>query len=262
MSSVKLTRLKVLSFNILAEQFIDYSDLSADYPGIPIRELKEDNRLPKIFNFLKQADADVMLLQEVNNKVYKLLRDSFEKKYTIYALARHKTQEALQKGNTYGNLIMVRDGIFAKGKQTVYNVPILGTAFAILETSVEKSKVLIVNIHLDSDPGESKRRREIKVLMELLKPKLSTHTIILSGDFNTSNANTHKKFNKLRSVVSTAKGTYLADDPMIDWIYVSNAIILSGNVLKPARASPVTPLKKYGSDHYPVIGNIAINHLA
>lgn len=258
MSALKSsTGLTVLSFNILAEQFIDYSDLSADYPGIKINDLKEENRLPKTITFLKKINADIMMLQEINAKTLKLIREEFDT-YVIYPLARHQTEEAKQKGNMYGNLIMIKKGIASKGSYQTYTVPVLGSAFAILNTKINDKNVLLVNIHLDADPTETKRKLEIEVLLALLKPHLNTHSILISGDFNTSNANTHKKFKDFTSVIDKHKGTYLNDDPMIDWIYVRNITINSGKIFKPAKASASTPLKKYGSDHYPVMGNIII----
>jgi len=245
----------------LAEQFIDYSDLSVDYPGISPEILNEKNRLPKMFAFLKSANADLLLLQEVNFKVLKLIKANLAQNYNIYPLAIHKTEEAVQPGNSYGNLILVKKGISTVGKQVVHRVPELGTTFAFLEINIAGNKVLVVNVHLDSEPKETHRRKEIKVLLKLLNPYLED-TIIITGDFNTSNEETHKKFSKFKSAVIEHKGTYLNDDPMIDWIYIRNAILLSGKILKPKKANSATPLKKYGSDHYPVIANIALHNLS
>ncbi len=261
-AKVRLTRLKVLSFNILAEQFIDYKDLSVDYPGISPEILNETNRLPKMFAFLKSANADIMLLQEVNFRVLKLIKAEMSKDYLIYPLAIHRSEfEPTAKGEAYGNLILIRNGIASVGTQTVHRVKKTGTAFAFVEVNISGNKTLIVNIHLDSDPGETKRRAEIIVLMKLLEPYLSEHSIVISGDFNTSNVVTHKKFAKFKPAIQEHRGTYLNDAPMIDWIYVKNVILYSGKVLKPVRATSATPLKKYGSDHYPVFADIALHDL-
>ncbi len=260
-AKVQLTKLKVLSFNILAEQFIDYKDLSVDYPGIPPEVLNETNRLPKMFAFLAASSPDIMLLQEVNFRVLKQIKANLEKKYVIYSLAMHKTDEAIQKGNAYGNLILIKKGIASIGSQKVYRVDKLGTAFAFLDVTISGNKTLIVNIHLDSDVEETKRRVEIKHLLTLLKPYMQDYSVIISGDFNTSNVTTHKRFAKFKPAVVDHQGTYLNDDPMIDWIYLRNVILLGGKVLKPKRANSATPLKKYGSDHYPVIAEIALHNL-
>lgn len=250
-------RLKVLSFNILAEQFIDYSDLSVDYPGIPVDVLKEKNRLPKMFAYLKSVNADLMLLQEVNPKVLAMIEAKFSDEYFIYPLATHRGDEPVARKDLYGNLTLFRKSVGQKGVQTVYRVPKLGTAFALADTVVCGNKTLFVNIHLDSDKEETKRRLEIKHLIKLLD-KYPEHSIIMSGDFNTSNATTHKSFAKFKPAVKEPVGSYLNDDPMIDWIYVKNVILVSGKVLKPARANSATPLKKFGSDHYPVVANICM----
>ncbi len=249
------TKIKILSFNILAEQFIDYNDLSADYYGISSTVLREKNRLPKMMAFLKAVNADILLLQEVNFKVLKKIKNTLSNSYTIYPLALHKTTEALMPGNSYGNLIIVKKDIGTTGKQVVHRVPKIGTAFAFLEIKINGSKVLIVNVHLNSDPEETIRRKEIAILLKLIKPYLGD-TIIMTGDFNTSDKKTHGNFSAFQSAISEHKGTYLNDEPMIDWIYVRNADLIKGSVLKPKRAGPETPLKKYGSDHYPVIAVI------
>jgi endonuclease/exonuclease/phosphatase family metal-dependent hydrolase len=259
---VRLTKLKILSFNILAEQFIDYTDLSVDYPGISPEILNETNRLPKMFAFLKSLKADIMLLQEVNFRVLKLIKSELSSKYFIYPLAIHRSEyEPTLKGEAYGNLILIRNGIASIGAQKVYRAKKTGNAFAFLEVNISGNKVLIVNIHLDADVKESKRREEVAVLLNLLTPYLDEFSIIISGDFNTSNPTTHKKFTKFKPAIQEQKGTYLNDDPMIDWIYVKNVIRMGGKVLRPAKTSAATPLKKYGSDHYPIVADIALHDL-
>ncbi len=261
-AKVRLTKLKILSFNILAEQFIDYDDLSIDYPGISPAILNETNRLPKMFAFLKSTNADIILLQEVNFRVLKLIKAEMSKTYLIYPLAIHRSEfEPTGKGEAYGNLTLIRHGITSVGKQIVHRVRTTGTAFSFVEVNISGNKTLIVNIHLDADPGETKRRAEITVLMKLLESYILEHSIIISGDFNTSNAATHKKFAKFKPAIREHKGTYLNDEPMIDWIYVINVILYGGKVLKPIRATPSTPLKKYGSDHYPILADIALHDL-
>lgn len=379
--------IKIVSFNVLAEAFIDYNDLSMYYPGIPAKIMKFDKRMPKIISYIVKAKADIILLQEITPITAKMLRNIFSPNYYVMPIALHETDEALQKGNAYGNLTMIRKPfkpplspmqtkdkvkqfvsydkqstnsrsnpsnsnsrntrnnsrnqsttpqpnkrsnlrvkvkftkpstptytvsynintsqlnasstntasptnisggydaantsypdinfgdiiaiggayqftpqlIFTKPSQRVYRVPVLGTAFSITEFYHKKTQIAVINIHLDSDEEtEKKRREEIKLLMEFIKPLLKTSVVILTGDFNTANAATHKSFSVMKSVVKKHKGTYLAEKHMIDWIYVANAKILDGYVDKPPRADIQTPLKKFGSDHYPVVGVIEL----
>lgn len=261
-AKVRLTRLKILSFNILAEQFIDYKDLSVDYPGIPEEVLKEENRVPKMLEFIKATKSDIMLLQEVNFRILKVLKKELSKNYVIYPLAIHRSETIpTLKGEAYGNLILIRNGIASTGVQKVYRATNTGNAFAFLEVNISGNKTLIVNIHLDCDYAEHARKAEVKDLNTLLKPYLMDYSIILSGDFNTADAATHKNFAKFKPAVAEHKGTYLDEIHMIDWIYVRNVILFNGKVLKPKKANPATPLKKYGSDHYPVIAELALHDL-
>lgn len=316
---------KILSFNVLAEQFIDYSDLSADYPGIPAAVLKFNKRIPKIISYLEKSKADVILLQEITPLTSKVFKTKFKAEYWIMPLALHLTDEAQEKGNAYGNLTMIRKPArfidnsavaakavetatnavlknviatvtkatidkhsdpktekigakdkskrkkksvkggaeslveFSKPSQRVYRVPLLGTAFSITEMYAGKQHVSVINIHLDSDEKtEKKRREEIKLLMEFITPLLKISTVILTGDFNTNNAATHKKFSNLTPVVKKETGTYLNHKPMIDWIYVANAKIIEGYVDRPVKADATAPFKQVGSDHWPVVGKIEL----
>lgn len=254
-----MDKLKILSFNILSEQFIDYGNPEEYYKNVPVEVLKEKNRLPKIFAIVKKIDADVMLFQEVDYKVLRMLKANFHKNYIFMPLAKHKTPEA--KENLYGNLTVLRKKLFKVIMHNVYHVPGLGSAFGFTEVTLNGKLMLIVNIHLDADEETEKNRIiEAKTLMLLIKPLLKTHTVVITGDFNTNSDKTHKKFSDLTSVVSKKDetGTYLNDAPMIDWIYVKNAKILSGKVLKPEKTNAATPLKKFGSDHYPIEAVIGV----
>ena len=256
-------KFKILSFNILAEQFIDYSNPSEYYPEIPVEDLKEENRLPKIFAFLQKNDPDIMLLQEVNPKTFKMIKVNLKHSHIVLPLAKHLTKESLAPGNMYGNVIAVRKGIFDKLSYKTINVENIGTAFAIVYGSIKNSKknALIINVHLDADEkSENTRIEEVTQLMGMIKSMLKNNLVIISGDFNTSSKKIHKKFKSLTPVIDQDQqtGTYLNESNMIDWIYIKNANILKGKILKPAVAVNATPLKKYGSDHYPVTAEIEL----
>jgi endonuclease/exonuclease/phosphatase family metal-dependent hydrolase len=259
-----MTKLKILSFNILAEQFIDYDNPSEYYPKVPVSDLKEENRLPKIFAFLQKNDPDIMLLQEVNPKVLKMLQLNLAESHMLMPLAEHHTEESLMEGNDYGNLIAVRHGMFDEFSYRTIFVPKLGSAFALLTCKLKadlSKEFLIINIHLDADEeSEDNRKIEVNMLMKLIKNLLKKSITIITGDFNTNSPIIHNKFKKLTPVVRPDKpvGTYLNDPLMIDWIYIKNANIVSGKVLKPSDATNATPLKKFGSDHYPVVAEIEI----
>jgi len=248
-----MAKIKVLSFNTLDEQFIDYSNLSADYSGISESDLKEHVRLPKIFKYLKESNADVFLLQEINLKVYKGLRDKFAN-YKAYPLARHQTKKPYQKEKVWGNLIMVKKGILKKEEYYVYVTKSTGSAFAILVGEINDKPFVFINIHLDWIDKEDYRRKELAELNKLLA-KYPNHKTIVSGDFNTNDPKTHSLLD-MQAAIKRAMGTYLNDDSMLDWIYVKNTDVKHGKVEKPKDATAETPLKLYGSDHYPVVSVI------
>jgi len=264
-----MTVLKIISFNILGEPFIDYSDLSVDYPNVSAKTLKLKTRLPKILAYLDKSKADIMMLQEVTPATHKIIKAHLVD-YRVFPLSKHQTEEAQTKGNAYGNTTVIRKTLCKKTKHLSLTVPYIGSTFDITYTDISEpslrseQRVLFVNIHLDSDQSERKRRAEIKLLTQYLKPHLGalpsvgTYVIVLAGDFNTNNKITHKKFNKFTSVVKNPKGTYLSEKSMIDWIYVYGGRVIDGKVDRPEVGDNTTPLKKYGSDHYPVVGRFKI----
>ena len=72
--------MKIISWNILANEFITQSD----YPMIKSKILFNRNeRLKNIMKMLLKVNSDVMLLQEVMEKEFKALMRLFALKYTI-----------------------------------------------------------------------------------------------------------------------------------------------------------------------------------
>ena len=58
--------MKIISFNILSEQYIDKSSYVNEYKGIPPEYINRNYRIKQIIKVLKKYKADLMLLQEVD----------------------------------------------------------------------------------------------------------------------------------------------------------------------------------------------------
>jgi endonuclease/exonuclease/phosphatase family metal-dependent hydrolase len=253
--------MKVLSFNILAEQFINYEDLSLDYKGIHPKTLSLKTRLPKIINVLLKSNADIIFLQEVNPLMHALLK-YYMHEYRVLPLARNASPEARQKGNAYGNVTLLRKNVFTNVVVRRLVAPMSGNVFGITECRAKKRKFILVNVHLDASEADIVRKAEARYILLYLKNFYKTHVMVLAGDFNTNRLGVHRYFSAFRPAVKKHIGTYLADKPMIDWIYVYGAIPHNGYVARPkkekVRHGPDTPLKKYGSDHYPVVCDLIL----
>ena len=273
--------IKVLSFNILADQYIDYDDLQRDYPTIHESDLKLSKRMPKIIAYIKKVDADIVMLQEITPETKKMISKSFPE-YKCVALAKHKYSE----GGSYnsGNMTMLRKGMFKNIKHKGLFLAKTPNVFSLtncvlidkvmddkgkqvmedkdkqvkdkLKDKLKDDELTIVNVHLDWE-FESIREKEA---MALNKYVAKHKKCIIAGDFNTNADVTHNKFKNFVSVVKKEKSTFLCENAMIDYIYVRGFTVKSGDVdnvpVKDKKNCFVKTIKKYGSDHYPVIAHI------
>ena len=114
----------------------------------------------------------------------------------------------------------------------------------------------VYNVHLD-DESAATRRRQLKQIVATFD---TDQKIVVGGDFNTDDPvlQTMLKTMKFEMNVSEIKGTYLCEKPMIDWIYVygfSGSAVSVNNTISGADCYRKT-IKKYGSDHHPVIARV------
>ena len=94
--------MKILSWNILANEFIKQSY----YDMIPSQILfNRQKRQERIIETLKEANADIMLLQEVMQSEYNKLEDEFQK---TYHLLKGKHIHWQNKRSYSGNVILLR----------------------------------------------------------------------------------------------------------------------------------------------------------
>jgi len=99
--------MKIISWNILANEFIK----KADYPMIKGKILfNRKRRLMQIIGILTNANADVMLLQEVMQAEYNSLSETFEKEYYII---KGKTINWYNNKSYSGNVSFLRKSVFS-----------------------------------------------------------------------------------------------------------------------------------------------------
>jgi endonuclease/exonuclease/phosphatase family metal-dependent hydrolase len=259
-----MTNIKVLSFNILAENCVDFINPAEYYPHINPKELRIAYRLPRIVKKLKEHSADVVLLQEatyeVRDKLVKLLPEYKFMPYTVNNLQDPKAEH-------WGQLTLLKKCVFSNIKHDIKYLNKTPTAFSITTCKLcPRDKVIIVNMHLDAYDGKV-RRAESTALLKWLTPHMKDHLVIIGGDFNTDDSVLHKKYSKFTPAIEkkNASSTYLCEKPMIDYIYVKGLQVEKGFIDDPAYCvngkcgKEKTPqcmkgiIKSLGSDHNPII---------
>ena len=245
--------MRVVTWNILADQYIDFDELQRDYPTISAKSLSLDVRLPKILHWIQKSKADIILLQEVTPETRKALVHTFDKNYWVGPISTHRSPEP--NGTSSGTLTLVSRRIYTEE-------PEYETRFFAGSQSATGITYLpnlaIVNVHFDWQIAE-RRKREARGVLRFART--IRDPIIIGGDFNTDDDSLHRKFHSFVSGVRKQGSTFLCENPMIDHIYVRKAKITSkGSILN----DPVNnrsncfqkTLSKYGSDHYMVATTI------
>lgn len=250
--------MKILTFNILSEQYMDDTSYVNEYNNIPVKYINRKYRINKMIKVLKKQLADIILLQEVDIDIRKILIDELPN-YKVSTLVLYMESEK----KDVGMVTIIKKKLVNSIKHIPKKFQSTKVGYSTITCKMpDKTKLIIINIHLNSNKSNAKRIKEISELIEFIKTRPITEKIIIGGDFNTNCRKLHTLFTdmKLNSVVenSLITGTYLCESPMIDYIYVRGFNVCSGKVIKPktTKYCRINIFKKYGSDHNPVIGII------
>jgi hypothetical protein len=233
--------LKILTWNILASEWID----DKTYKMVNKKILHNNKeRFQKIIKYILDADADIILLQEVMPYEYNKMKELLDKKYNISMLNQINWYNVKNKS---GNV-----SLFKKKKFHKNNLEHYGLEFGIYTKCIYKKKVCaIFNIHLD-DVSIRKRYKQI----DSLKPVIDyTANCIISGDFN-HRYNKNTKFYKIPhfNIHNKKCPSYYIEEKMT----IDN-ILSKGFKLLPKSMCPIYPTNieqgfiDYGSDHLPIM---------
>lgn len=220
------------------------------YPMIPAKLLfNQPQRQERIIETLKQADADIMLLQEVMQPEYNRLVDEFDKTY--YLIKGNYIQ--WKNAPSYsGNVILLRKSMFAGPRE-----PLDLTYGLAIQVHLKQSdlSLFILNLHLD-DQDQQTRLQQLKESENLL---LNHKHIILGGDLNEH----YTKKAQLYTALQAYYFTLFNEEPTY---YINSAlsldhILLKGfethrktcKVLNRFQNNVVAQFTHYGSDHLPVL---------
>jgi len=205
------------------------------------------NMFPTLFDtidFLKEADADIICLQEVNESVRAGFQvSSFKEELKMNS---HFGANVVDLGYNYGLVTYSKYPI--KGEEHIY-LSSFREQRGMLHTvvKVDYRKLNIINVHLGLDNNE--REIQIRELLDFIK-KLGDEPYIVVGDFNQGSVSIDD--NILKDVAKKLGKSNILTFPTgldrIDYIFVSSNIkVLDYDVLI-----------KDMSDHYPVFAKIKI----
>ena len=239
--------MKLISWNILANEFITQSD----YPMIKGKTLFNRNeRLKNIMQLLLKANADVMLLQEIMEKEFKALMKLFASKYTI---VRGKNINWYNKPSQSCNIILLRKthfkllktydlefGLYLVAGTSANEVGAagasaneVGAAGTSSNTGTSANEVVIINVHLN-DTSHLDRIKQITSIKEIL---YKSNKVILGGDFN----QVYNARSTLYKMISNAGLMPTIHDPTY---YVEKKMCIDNLMLKGFQLDNTCPIKK------------------
>lgn len=242
--------MKIMSWNILASEWIKKSY----YPTIDKKILfNRHARFARILKTIKDANADIFLLQEVMQLEYNSFKKQLNTTYYVSPLTPIQWQYSTEKGKKTesGNITLIRRELFPPDAFIKhYSLP-----FGVYTKTPSLS---IFNIHLDDLAAQS-RNKQIKSIEHLLylSPKC-----ILGGDFNQTYRQNSKIYHLPEFTIQNIDcPTYYIEEKM----NIDN-ILTRGFASKKNKSSSSSSSKcsvypqsieegfeMYGSDHLPVI---------
>ncbi len=230
-------------------------------------------QFPKVLEFVRSIDADLLLLQEVDLNARRTQRrdiayelgQALNVNYAFGMEFQELSQGTAASPAYHGmatltrwplaraRVIRFRDqSAFWKPHWFVPDVPLfqrrLGGRIALVaETTIRSRKIVTYNLHLESRGNDALRLRQLKEVLADCRRYRDQPIFIIGGDFNLHAAG-GEVGSALRdagfhdAVRLPAQPTTIAHHAPIDWIFISAALDRTGRVHDEIRAS----------DHYPV----------
>jgi len=239
-------------------------------------------QFPKILEFLRTVEADLVLLQEVDLHArrtrYRDIAGELARALSFNYVFGMEFQE-LGEGTrarpafhgmatlspwrlTNARVIRFRDqSTFWKPRWYVPDLPVFqrrlgGRVGLVAEAVVYGRRVVTYNLHLESRGTDDLRLRQLKEVLADCRKYVEQVTLVIAGDFNLSAAEGEagrllRRADFQDAVRMPERPTSVAHGPAhharaIDWIYVSNPLKSQGQVHQ-----------IHASDHYPISATLA-----
>ena len=256
-----MRRFKLITLNIAHGRGLSL------YQGFSSSKRIQSN-LQRIGRFLKQVDADIVALQEVDedshwNKRIHLL-DELRKhaEYPHHFLGVHNRRDGMKR-LAYGNALLSRFPMH-RAENRPFGTATLGEkGFLYAEIDIGRSVIPLVNMHLDFR-SKSNRIRQIERVLDYLHDKRasgndSRFPPIICGDFNSTSMNSRDAAQHLfkhildygdYTLYPRGARTFPAHLPFkgVDFVFLP----------APFRKIHCEVVRRYLSDHLPVVVEFAI----
>ena len=208
----------------------------------------------RILAVLKEIDADIITLQEVDRRfgarVSALPLALLEAETSWMPVPLHFRPAAI---GWHGNAILVRKGMEVRNSEPI-EMPTLEPRGAVMaELSISGQPLRVIGVHLDL--SGLWRRKQIRALLAAIDASPRNMPTVLMGDFNQwsdSGALNELAFHHHR-LVQTPKSFHTSRPAAR-----LDRIIVSHDVKVIAADSHISPLSKQASDHLPLWASIQI----
>lgn len=208
----------------------------------------------RILSVLKEIDADIIALQEVDRRfgarVSALPLEMLEAETSWMPVPMHFRPAAI---GWHGNAILIRKGIEVRLADPI-NMPTLEPRGAVMaELSVGGHALRVIGVHLDL--SGLWRRKQIRALLAAIDASPRHMPTVMMGDFNQwsdSGALSELAFHHHR-LVQTPKSFHSARP-----VARLDRIIVSHDVKVAQADAHISALSRQASDHLPLWANIEI----
>ncbi len=271
--------LKVLSFNVLAQVWVD-SELRR---LVPQKYLNATYRINRQIRVLKIENADIVFLQEVTPRVLKKYMQKLKGYKFCFAPTDWKMYCGRDKGwRTYctsnktaltGNAILWKADKFKRVKCTVVTLDNIRSNRAIKVAATLKSgkQIHLVCVHLAYGDRQAASMQFHNIFKSAIK---NQRRVIIAGDFNMGVPNMpivgeihHRGFTDLSQGVRTHPFYFHENEDftlthiLTRGFHMKTKPAIAGckNLFKkPDRDAIFKSLKIFGSDHFPIVTNLTI----
>lgn len=259
-----MSTLKVVSFNVLAQNWID-DELKSH--ALDRRHLQRGYRVARQIESLQVCGADIILLQEVTPIVLRKFKEKLVDYHVPSCFCRMHWQPASPRDPVNGNAVIWRKGLFAgKAKCDIVELDRKAGNYAAMVTGTLANTgqhLRVISLHLEYGDKE-RASKQFGRLFNGKNAVIRNHKrVIVGGDFNMGGLSEEEfpvlsdierhGFNDACSNLRTHPFPIDNDDKTLTHILARGMMLVTpGKTIKGGCSTIGDCLKRYGSDHYPV----------
>lgn len=247
--------LKVLSWNILVQQWIDKKTREE---ALDKRHLRRSYRIRKQIEFIEKANPDVILLQETTPLVMRKYQQLLPS-YDMDCFSRIHWQRGTDSDSkelSSGNAILWKKGLFTETSCKILTLDHARGIYASALTGRTKhgTDMQIINVHLSYGNVKAATMQFKEIIQKHLGEKVPV--VIIGGDFNMEDDTIRQLYEKKGFHDCVPRHTpthpFKSDThgQTIDHILVKG-MQCKATIVKKTRSIGEC-MKVYGSDHYPI----------